>query len=123
MPVGIAEAASAGERPGIDVATVFPLDEAHRLEDIARVRNEQMKFWIVRRSPKVDAARRTRRGNAVLVQGDWHERPAQFHIVVVDQMFAISLMLWLAFVEIVAGDRILRQRLGLYWERLSRRRL
>ena len=38
-------------------------------------------------------------------------------------MFAIRLMLWLAFVEIVAGDRILCQRLGFDRERLRWGRL
>src|SRR2546423_15063772 len=63
-----------------------------------------MQLGIVRRSPEVDAASRTRRGNAVLVESDRQIRSAQLHVVVVDQMFAIRLMLRLAFVEIFAGD-------------------
>src|SRR5205823_13329372 len=61
MTIEITEAASAGERPGIDVAAVWPLDDAHRLKDIARVRYEQMKLRIVRGSPEVDPAGRPRR--------------------------------------------------------------
>src|SRR3954453_10801362 len=38
-------------------------------------------------------------------------------------MFAIRLMLWLPFVEVVARDRILCQRLWFHRERLRRRRL
>ena len=91
---------------------VWPLDEAHWLEQIGGVRNEQMTLGIVGRSPVVDAARRSRRGDTVLVDGDWHIGPAQLHVVVVDQAFAIGLMLGFALVEVVAGDRVLRERSG-----------
>ena len=65
----------------------------------------------------------SRRRNAVAIEGDRHERSAELHVVVVHHVLAVRLMLRLAFVEIVARDRVLGQRLGLHRERLRRRRV
>ena len=69
------------------------------------------------------SAGRSGRRNAVAVEGDRHVRPTEPHVVVVDQVLTVGLMLGLAFVEVVARDRVLRQRRRLDRERLRRRSL
>src|SRR5215471_14707425 len=122
MPLRVAEAAEASERSFIDVAAIRLLHEAHRLEQIGGVRDEQVQPGIIRAAPEINAALRSRRRNAVPVQGDRHIGTAQLDVVVIHHALAIGLMLRLTFVEMIARDRHLRQRLGLQREWLRGRR-
>src|ERR1700733_10372582 len=113
MIVGIPEPNNTRERPRVGIATVWVTYYAHRLGKVVHIDDKQSQPGIEGPTVVIDPTLGPRQPDRVAVEcgrciGDF----TQQHVVAVDVLLTPRLVLRRVLVEVVAAERILRERLS-----------
>ena len=112
MVAGVPEANDSGQRAGVGIATVRVTNDPHGLAQVVHIHDEQAQPGIEGPAVIVDSTLGAGQGDRVAVERGWRIRHfAQQHVVAVDVLLAPRLVFRRVFVQVVAVESVLRERL------------